>query len=89
MRMVAPRTGAPEVTIAEDQVEYLPVTAAVYEIDGVRTLLTRWRMDDAERERLAAGEDIYLAVMTFGNPLQPISLQVGPDGYGAPQPAEP
>ena len=78
MRMVAPRTGAPEVTIAEDQTDYMPLVAARYD-DGV--LLTRWRMDDAERARVAAGEDVYLAVMTFGKPLQPISMQVGPEGW--------
>lgn len=77
MRMVAPRTGAPEVTIAEEQTDYSPLVAAVYEQDGQRILLTRWRLDDEERARIAAGEDLYLSVMTFNNPLQPVSLQVG------------
>jgi hypothetical protein len=77
MRMVAPRTGAPEVTIAEEQTDYSPLVAAVYEQDGQRILLTRWRLDDEERARIAAGEDLYLSVMTFNNPLQPVSLRVG------------
>jgi hypothetical protein len=85
MHMVSPRTGADEVTIAENQLEYKPLVAAVYQTpEGVQTLLTRWRLDDAERARVAAGEDVYLGVMTFGNPLQPLIMQVGPEGWEVP-----
>lgn len=83
MYMVAPRTGAKEVTLAEDQLEYKPLVAAVYrhpEHDGI-ILLTRWRLTDEDKERILKGEDIYLSVMTFGQPLQPIAIQVGPDGW--------
>lgn len=83
--MVAPRTGAEEITIAEDQAEYLPLTAAVYQTpDGVRILLTRWRFSEEDRARVAAGEDLYLSVMTFGQPLQPLMVQVGPEGWEVP-----
>jgi hypothetical protein len=81
MRMVAPRTGAPEVTIAEDQTAYSPLVAARYD-DGV--LLTRWRMNEADRAKVAAGEDLYIAVMTFGGPIQPMSVQIGDDGWRDP-----
>ena len=82
MRMVAPRTGAPEVTLAEDQPEYCPLVAAVYvDAQGVEHLLTRWRLSEKERDQVAAGEDIYLACMTFGRPLQPLMMQVGPEGW--------
>lgn len=85
MRMVAPRTGAPEVTLAEDQLEYRPLTVAAYQHNDrpgkAFMLLSRWRLSDEERRRIAAGEDLYLAVCTFGDPMQPVSLQVGPDGY--------
>lgn len=77
MRMIAPRTGAPEITVAEDQPEYLALTAAVYD----NTLLTRWTFTPEERARIAAGEDLYLGVMTFGRPLQPLSVQVGAEGW--------
>jgi hypothetical protein len=87
MRMVAPRTGAPEVTIAEDQEEYSPLVAAVYCFEGQRTLLTRWRLSDEDRARIAAGEDLYLSVMTFNNPLQPVSLQVGAPEWSTEAPA--
>lgn len=82
MRMIAPRTGAEEITIAEDQLEYKPLVAARYVTeDGVPVLLTRWRLTDEERALIAEGADLYLSVMTFGQPLQPLSLQVGPDGW--------
>lgn len=84
MNMVAPRTGAPEVTVAEDQLEYAPITVAVYGDNaelGPRQILTRWRLSDEDRRRIAAGEDVYVALMTFGGPMQPISVQVGPDGW--------
>jgi hypothetical protein len=80
--MIAPRTGAPEVTIAENQPEYLTLTAAAYEYsDGAYGLLTRWRLTEDERKRLLAGEDVYLMQLTFRKPMQPVRLQVGPNGY--------
>ena len=80
--MVAPRTGAEEITIAEDQLEYRPLVAAVYRTeDGQPLLLTRWRFTEEERQQIAGGEDLYLAVLTFGKPLQPLALQIGPEGY--------
>lgn len=82
--MVAPRTGAPEVTVAEDQEQYKPITVGVYGDNGElgpRQLLMRWTFSDEERARIAAGEDIFAALMTFGDPMQPISIQVGPTGW--------
>ncbi|HET8777960.1 MAG TPA: hypothetical protein VFN76_09905 [Candidatus Limnocylindria bacterium] len=46
--------------VAENQPEYLPVCVAVYDHgDGSGSLLTRWTLTDEERQRVAAGEDIY------------------------------
>jgi len=83
MHQVAPRTGAEEVTLAEDQTEYKPLVAARYDVqfspghEPARALLTRWRLTEDERRRIAEGEDIYLACLTFGDPLQPLMMQVG------------
>ena len=78
MRMIAPRVpGLDEVTIAEQQGDYKTLTAAV--IPG--GVLTRWRPSPEELARLNAGEDLFLAVLTFGQPLQPLSLQVGAEGW--------
>ena len=80
--MIAPRTGAPEITVAEDQLEYLPITMALYgDETGVKQMLSRWTFTPEERARIANGEDLYVALMTFGQPMQPISAQVGPEGW--------
>ena len=60
MYMVAPRIeGLEEITIAEDQLEYKTLTAAVFadpdddpDYPGARGVLTRWRVTDEERGRL-------------------------------------
>lgn len=80
--MVAPRTGAPERTLAAEQHQYRPLVVAVYNDEkGVEHLLSRWRLNDEDRAKLAEGEDLYLCLMTFGQPLQPIMIQVGPKGW--------
>lgn len=82
MRMVAPRTGAPEITIAEDQHEYMPLTVAQYRFsDGSIGVLSRWRLNEYERAAIANGEDLYICMLTGGGPMQPIAPQVGPQGY--------
>jgi hypothetical protein len=73
------------------------------------TVLTRWRMTDLDLSLLLGvsvqrireirgerrGEDVYLALLTFNQPLQPINIQVGPRmptnwlvGDVAPEPME-
>lgn len=84
MHMVAPRTGAPEVTSAEDQLQYKPLVGALYDTEQGITVLTRWRFTDEDRAKIAAGEDLYIGLLTFGGPVQPLSLQVGPDGWEVP-----
>lgn len=82
MRMVAPRTGAEEITIAESQEEYKTLVAAIYETpEGHQILLTRWKLSVEEVNRIINGEDIYVSLMTFGTPMQPILVQVGPKGW--------
>lgn len=123
MHQVAPRTGAEEITLAEEQPEYKPLVAARYDVafaddrPPARALLTRWRFTPEERQQLAgltpaerafsdqqlqimregaspevaqlvdelrrvyacaAGADLYAGFLTFGDPLQPVMLQVGP-----------
>lgn len=85
MRPIAPRTGAHEVTVAEEQEEYMPITVARYQFsDGVRGTLTRWTFTDAERRAVAAGEDIYVMQLDGGGPMTPLSVQVGPGDYTIP-----
>jgi hypothetical protein len=56
------------ITYGADQPEYLPLPAWR---DG-RRVVTRWRL--TWRERLAAlfGRSLYMEVLTFGQPIQPI-----------------
>lgn len=79
MRFVAPRTGAPEVTVAEDQEEYLPVTVGVYVLDnGMRGLLARVTFTDDERALIARGADVYIHQLGVpGTPMTPLSVDVG------------
>lgn len=79
MRAVAPRIrGCPEITVAEDQHQYMSITVAVVQYEGGdRGVMTRWRLDDADRARIAAGEDLYVGILTFGGPMHPLQISVG------------
>ena len=57
-----------EVVYAADQPEYNPLPAVRTE----KVLVTRWRLTDDERQWLANGGDLYIAVLHFGQPLQPL-----------------
>lgn len=64
-----------EVVYAKDQPEYHPLPVLRTE----NTLVSRWRLTDQERERIAAGEDLFVCVMHFGQPLQPLLPVIGQD----------
>jgi hypothetical protein len=77
VRPIAPRIdGADEITIAEEQEEFMPITAAIVQFSDSVQRVCRWTFTPEERARIAAGEDIY-----FGTPasiqLTPHWLQVG------------
>lgn len=64
--------------LAEDQTEYKTLCAAsVTFSDGAQAMVTRWRLTDEERARVAAGEDLFVTMLTFGKPLQPILPEIG------------
>jgi len=65
-----------EVTFAKDQPEYLPLPALVRSDTPDLPVTSRWRLTEAEREKVAHGADIVLTLLTFGDPLQPITLEV-------------
>jgi hypothetical protein len=83
MRAIAPRTGALERTIAEDQPEYIPVTLAFYQFKDAplaKGILWRFTFTKEERERLLKGEDIYVMQVypTQEALITPMSFSVGP-----------
>ena len=78
MRSVSPDIeGADEFDIAEDQLEFVSVRACLVEDqEGNVTRIIRYRLNDEERRKIAAGEDLF-----FGTPalqqLQPHWISVG------------
>jgi len=69
---VVPGNDEFEVCYAKNQPEYLPLPALGTE----HAMLTRWRLTDDERKRLAEGGDLFIAVMHFGHKLQPLMPMV-------------
>lgn len=82
MRPVAPRTGAPEVSVAEDQPQYLTITMAQYNYpDGSMGILSRWQPSPAERVAIANGEDVYVMQSQFRGVVTPLLARVGPGDW--------
>ncbi|MCI0624841.1 MAG: hypothetical protein L0387_24915 [Acidobacteria bacterium] len=80
MRSVSPvLPGLPQVIYAENQHEYLPLPA-YRSVDGV--VVTRWRLSLVERLRVLIRGDIYLSVLTFNQPLQPVKIETEPPDVG-------
>ena len=78
MRSVSPDVGGTEIQIATDQHEYMELTGTILRWPaGMVGVLTRWKLSEIERAQLVDGEDLYLTVLTFGQPLQPLRLTVG------------
>ena len=65
-----------EVIYAKDQPEYIPLPALRVDKDCI---LTRWRLTWRERLRVLWTGDLYLYVLTFGKPLQPLKPSVSPN----------
>lgn len=65
--------GAKEVVYAKDQPQYIPLPAH-RSSDGVVT--TRWKLSLREKFHLLFGRPLYLQVMTFNSPLQPVKLTI-------------
>lgn len=68
-----------EVVFAKDQPEYLPLPALpVNSSDETGTVVTRWKLTWKERFRVLFGGDLYLWMLTFGKPLQPVRPTFNP-----------
>lgn len=89
-RPIAPRLGPAfdeyEYTLAEDQHEYnaLTVCPVIYKTkpedpdeEGQTAIVQRWTLSHEEREAILLGEDIYLQILTFGEPVQPLIVTIG------------
>lgn len=67
---------ADEVVFAVHQPQYEPLHCLVSK-DPEKAVLSRWTLTAEQRQAVAAGADLYLTILTFGHPLQPILLAVG------------
>lgn len=59
------------VVFAKDQPEYLQLPAIK---SACGRVTTRWRLDWRERLRVIFSGDLWLQVLTFGEPLQPVRI---------------
>jgi hypothetical protein len=66
------RTGYWQVVFAKDQPQYLQLPANT---DG-RQVETKWVLSWRERLRIFFAGNLYLTLLTFGNPLQPIRVSL-------------
>jgi hypothetical protein len=64
-----------EIVFAKDQPEYLPLRTLVSR-DPQRQVMSRWTLTPEQRQAVAEGADVFLTLLTFGGPLQPISIAV-------------
>ncbi len=71
VQQVVPGAFVEITTYAEDQPEYLPLPAH-RQPDG--TVTTRWRLSFKEWLQLLWTGDLWLQVLTYNHPLQPVKL---------------
>jgi hypothetical protein len=62
-------------TYAKDQPEYLPLRAHVKE-DGTAT--TCWKPSFVERLKILLGGNVWIQILTFNKPLQPLLPSIDP-----------
>lgn len=74
-----PSRGMTAVVFARDQPQYRPLPALLC-ADG--TVLTEWIPSEAELAALARGEHVRVWIWTFGQPLQPIAVEVTDERQG-------
>jgi len=65
-----------EIIYAKDQPEYIPLRTLV-SAGPDRKVISRWTLTNEQRKAVAEGADIFLQLLTFGRPLQPILMAVG------------
>lgn len=65
--------GQPEVVYAKNQPQYNPLPS-IKQRDGC--VITRWAMSWRERFKVLLTGSVYLEVMTFNQPLQPLKMSV-------------
>lgn len=72
---IIPGRELPVTVFAKDQPEYLQLPAFRDEYGAVTM---RWKLTIRERLRILLSGDLWLSVLTFNNPLQPVKLDTTP-----------
>lgn len=67
--------GIQEVVYAADQPEYTPLPA---HRDSYGTVTSRWQLTWRERMQVLLHGNLWLSILTFHSPLQPVSLSTEP-----------
>ena len=67
-----------ERVFAKEQPEYIPLRTLVG-VDSSGPVLSRWSPTAAQRAMIQQGKDIFLELLTFHTPLQPILMFVAGD----------
>lgn len=96
MRWIPPGTGAQEIVLAEDQLEYAPLTVAAYtnsKYPGSKMLVARVRLNVTERKQVADGEDLFISELLWPDGegkvrFTPLDLQVGMQHWKVDPPIE-
>lgn len=85
-RFISPDTGAREFVIAEDQLDYLPISVAEYVDTDImsRVLVCRLTFTTEERLAIARGEDVYIGQAIFDHRFFPLQVSVGPGLFALP-----
>lgn len=68
---VHPSIKLKEVIYAKDQPEYIPLPAYKWK-DG--TVVSRWKLSWKERLQILFSGNLFLAIKTYNNPLQPVLI---------------
>lgn len=61
--------------IAKNQPQYIPLPVHA-RADEAGTLVACYEFDEAERAKIAAGGKLWVSVLTFGDKLQPMRLEL-------------
>ena len=70
---IVPGFDMPTVVYAKDQPQYIPLPAYRTD-DGM--VVTRWRGTWKERLRFLLFGDLWLSMLTYNQPLQPVKLEL-------------
>lgn len=73
--------GTRAIVKAKDQAETYRPLPSLHTPSG--RVITRWALTDEERAQILRGSDVYLTILTFNQPLQPVMLSVGVSDWSA------